>query len=112
MLFPARLKWPTDHVAALTSDKSPPWTIISMLNLCIAIVEAGKKSLEDLAAFSHAKLENKLVKNNQTMPQKIAPNAYCSTKKAWVMERGLCEKHTQQGKQCRKNSVIFGKSLS
>ena len=34
-----------------------------------------KKSLEDLAAFSHAKLENKLVKNNQTMPEKITPNA-------------------------------------
>jgi len=34
-----------------------------------------RKSLKDLPAFSHAKLENKLVKNNRTMPDKIAPNA-------------------------------------
>ena len=83
------------------------------LNLCIAIVEDVKKSLEDLPALSHAKLVNKLVKNNQTMPDKIAPNAYCNMKKKKrVMERGLCERHTWQGKHSRKNLVIFGKSLS
>lgn len=41
------------------------------------------KSLKDLPSFSHAKLENKLVKNNRTMPDKIAPNAYRNMKKGY-----------------------------
>ena len=36
-----------------------------------------------MAALSHAKLENKLTKINQTMPDKIAPNAYCNMKKGY-----------------------------
>ena len=47
-----------------------------------------EKSLKHLPAFSHVKLENKLVKNNQTLPDKIAPNAYCNMKKGYGLWKG------------------------
>jgi hypothetical protein len=34
------------------------------------------KTLEKLPGFTHEQLENKLVKNSRTMPDKIAPKAY------------------------------------
>ena len=34
------------------------------------------KSLEKLPGFTHEKLENKLVKNSRTMPDKVAPKSY------------------------------------
>ena len=72
------------------------------------------KSLKDLPAFSHTKLENKLVKNNRTMPDKIAPNAYRNMKKGYgLWKEGYVRSiNFRQGKHCRKNSVIFGKSKS
>ena len=41
------------------------------------------KSLEKLPAFTHAKLENKLVKNRCTMPDKLAPKAHRNMKKGY-----------------------------
>ena len=45
------------------------------------------KSLVKLPPFTYEKLENKLVRNNRTMPFKIAPKAYRNMKK----EHGLCK---------------------
>ena len=39
------------------------------------------RSLAKLPAFTHEKLENKLVKNSRTMPDKVAPKAYRNMKK-------------------------------
>ena len=41
------------------------------------------KSLEKLPGFTHEKLENKLVKNSRTMPDKVAPKAYRNMKKGY-----------------------------
>ena len=68
------------------------------------------KSLKDLPAFSHAKLENKLVKNNRTMPDKIAPNAYRNIKKGYGLWKEGYVRNTRQGKHRRKNSVILVKA--
>ena len=69
------------------------------------------KSLKHLRAFSHAKLENKLVKNNRAMPDKNTLHAYYNLKKGHgLWQEG--EKHFGQGKHYRKNLGIFGESKS
>jgi hypothetical protein len=61
------------------------------------------KSLEKRLGFTHEKLENKLVKNRRTMPDKIAPKAYRNMKEGYGLWK---EGYVKTKKMCKASTVF------
>ena len=65
------------------------------------------KSLVKLPPFTHEKLENKLVRNNRTMPDKIAPKAYRNMKKGYGLWKEGYVRNTVVKPDVKASKLLF-----
>ena len=65
------------------------------------------RSLAKLPAFTHEKLENKLVKNSRTMSDKVAPKAYRNMKKGYGLWKEGYVKNTLVKPNVQASKMLF-----